>query len=83
MRTAQITVTTSPTLLFDKSTVWRECHIHNESGNIYIGNSNVTTSTGVKVDNNFHDIFTLPPTLQMYAVVNSGTATVYCLEIHS
>lgn len=83
MRTAQVTVTTNPTLLFDKSTVWRECHIHNEQGTIYIGDSNVSTTTGVKIDNNSHDNFTLPPTLQMYAVVSSGTAKVYCLEIHS
>jgi hypothetical protein len=83
MRTAQETVTTSPTLLFDKSTVWRECHIHNESGIIYIGNSDVSTSTGAKVDNNFHDIMTLPPSTQLYAVTNTGTAKVYCLEIHS
>ena len=83
MRTAKVTVGTAPTLLFDKSTVWRECHIHNESGVVYIGNSDVSTTTGVKVDNNFHDIFTLPPTAQMYAVTASGTATVWCLELHS
>jgi hypothetical protein len=83
MRTAQVTVTTSPTLLFDISTVWRECHIHNESGTIYIGGSNVTTSTGAKVDNNSHDVFNLPPTTKLYAVVSGGTAIVYCLEVHS
>lgn len=82
MRTAQITVTGDPTLLFDKSTVWRDCHIHNETGAIYVGDENVTTTTGAKIDNNFHDTFQLPPTTALYAVTNSGTVTVYVWEIH-
>lgn len=82
MRTAQITVTTSPTLLFDKSTVWRDCHIHTETGITFIGDENVSTTTGVKLDNNFHDDFQLPPTTALYAVTNAGTVTVYVWEIH-
>ena len=81
MKTSQITVTTSPTLLVGAIAMHREVHIHNQSGAIWIGNSNVTTETGVKVDNNTHDIMHLTPNELMYAVTNSGTATVYVLEL--
>jgi hypothetical protein len=81
VKTSKITVTTSPTLLVGAIAMYREIHIHNESGNIYIGNANVTTETGVKVDNNTHDIMHLSPNETMYAVTASGTANVWILEL--
>ena len=81
MKTTQVVVTTEPTLLVSAIAMHREVHIHNQSGAIWIGNSNVTTETGVKVDNNTHDVMHLTPNELMYAVTNSGTATVYVLEL--
>jgi len=81
VKTTQVVVTTEPTLLVSAIAMHREVHIHNQSGAIWIGNSNVTTETGVKVDNNTHDIMHLTPNETMYAVTNSGTATVYVLEL--
>jgi len=81
VKTTQVVVTTEPTLLVSAIAMHREVHIHNQSGAIWIGNSNVTTETGVKVDNNTHDVMHLTPNELMYAVTNSGTATVYVLEL--
>jgi len=81
VKTSKITVTTSPTLLAGAIAMNREVHIHNESGTIYIGNANVTSDTGIKVDNNSHDIINLTPNETMYAVTASGTAIVWILEL--
>jgi hypothetical protein len=83
MRTSQVTVTTSPTKILQKGNVFREVHIHNESGNIWIGGDNtVSTSNGVKVDNNSHDVMQVPATTEIWAVTNTGTALVYILEVN-
>ena len=81
MKTTQVVVTTEPTLLVSAIAMHREVHIHNQSGAIWIGNSNVTTETGVKVDNNTHDVMHLTPNELMYAVTGGGTATVFVLEL--
>jgi DUF4097 and DUF4098 domain-containing protein YvlB len=78
-----VTITTSPTkIVATGSSSYREVHLHNVSGDIFIGGENtVSTTNGVKVENNSHDIMTLPKTAELWAVVNSGTATIYVLEI--
>jgi hypothetical protein len=78
-----VTVTTSPTKIVATGNIFREVHIHNESGAIWIGGDNtVSTSNGVKVDNNFHDVMHLPATTEVWAVTNTGTALVYVLEVN-
>ena len=83
MRTSQVTITTSPTkIVATGMSSYREVHLHNVSGNIFIGGDNtVSTTNGVKVENNSHDVMCLPKTAELWAVVNNGTATVYVLEI--
>jgi hypothetical protein len=83
MRTSQVTVTTSPTKILQKGNVFREVHLHNVSGDIWIGGDNtVSTSNGVKIENNFHDVMQVPATTEIWAVTNSGTAVVYVLEVN-
>lgn len=80
MRTFQVTVGTTQTLLFDSTTYWRECHIHNLHGDIFIGGDGVTTLTGAKMENGSHDVFQLSPTEKLYAIVETNSAVAYCLE---
>ena len=82
MKTSQVTITTSPTKILSTGGGWREVHLHNVSGDIWISGENTTsTSNGVKVENNMHDVMCLPKNAEIWAVTNSGTAVVYVLEI--
>lgn len=74
---------TTATKIVATGTIIREVHLHNEQGNIWIGGDNtVSTSNGVKVDNNTHDVMYLPATTEVWAVTNTGTAIVYVLEVN-
>ena len=74
MQTGQITITTSPTLIADTGTTYRTIHIHGASGAFFVGGSNVTDTTGFKIDNGEKIIFELTPTEKMYGITSSGTA---------
>jgi hypothetical protein len=84
LKTSQVTVTTTPTKIVSKGSVsYREIHFHNESGNIYIGGDNtVSTTNGVKVDNNSHDVMHLPGSAEIWAVTAANTGVVYVLQVN-
>jgi hypothetical protein len=76
-------VTTSPTKIVATGNIFREVHIHNVHGDIYIGGDNtVSTTNGVLVENKAHDVMHLPATTEVWAVTNTGTALVYVLEVN-
>jgi hypothetical protein len=50
--TRQVTVTTSPTALVDATQESEMVYLHSVSGTCYLGNSDVTSSTGYRMDNN-------------------------------
>jgi hypothetical protein len=75
MQSGQVTITTAATLIIDTGTTYREVHLHGESGAFYVGQSNVTTSTGFKLDNNQKVIMTLTPTDKLYGITTTGTST--------
>lgn len=75
---SQVTVTTSPTLIVTSTAIAEEVNIHTESGAIYLGNSNVTSSTGFKVDNQDVVRFRNKES-SVYAITASGTATAYVM----
>ncbi len=75
MQSGQVTITTAATLIIDTGTTYREVHLHGESGAFYVGQSNVTTSTGYKLDNNQKVIMTLTPTDKLYGITTTGTST--------
>jgi hypothetical protein len=80
MQASQVTVTDSPTLLFAARPYPREILVHMASGTIYVGNSNVTTSTGFKVDNNHNFEIELDANTALYGIATGATPTAYCLD---
>ena len=76
---AQITVTTTPTLLVAATAFDQTVLLHASNDALYIGGSNVTTSNGYLVDHK--DKLTIPVGDHegLYGVVSSGTITVSVL----
>jgi hypothetical protein len=79
---SQVTVTTSPTLLVAGETnpVLVHLHLHDNTDNVYIGNSTVTTSTGLRLDKQDSFEITLAPGNSLYAIITTSTATVSVIK---
>lgn len=73
--TSQKTVTTSPTLLVTANRADQLVYLHSSSGTIYLGNSDVTTSTGYKMDNGDKLSIQLSDNEALYGITSAGTAT--------
>jgi hypothetical protein len=75
MRGTEVTVTTSPTLVVPAWIGWREVMLHAiGNGIVYLGASNVTTSTGFYVDKAAGVMrIQLPPNETIYGIVSTGT----------
>jgi hypothetical protein len=76
---AQVTVTTSPTLLVAGDGVAEGVYLHSKH-KMYLGGSNVTSSTGYEMDNgdkltiNNHES-------PIYAITGTGTGTMQVLVV--
>ena len=78
--TRQVTVTTSPTALVDATQEAEMVYLHSSSGICYVGNSDVTDSTGYKMDNG--DKITIENKANgIWAITSSGTVTMQVLAI--
>lgn len=78
--TRQVTVTTSPTALVDATQEAETVVLHSASGQCFIGNSDVTTSTGYRMDNG--DKLTLDNKANgIWGIAASGTVTMMVLAI--
>ena len=73
--TAQKTVTSTPTLLVTANRADQLVYLHSSSGTVYLGNSDVTTSTGYRMDNGDKLSMQLSDNESLYGIVASGTAT--------
>jgi hypothetical protein len=73
--TSQKTVTSTATLLVTANRADQLVYLHSSSGIIYLGNSDVTTSTGYRMDNGDKLSMQLSDTEALYGIVSSGTAT--------
>lgn len=73
--TSQKTVTTAATLLVTANRADQMVYLHSSSGIIYIGNSDVTTSTGYRMDNGDKLTLQLSDNEALYGITNTGTAT--------
>jgi hypothetical protein len=75
MRGTEVTVTTSPTIVVPAWIGWREIMLHAiGNGIVYLGASNVTTSTGFYVDKAAGVMrVQLPPNETIYGIVSTGT----------
>jgi len=58
-------------------------HLHNNDNtkNLYVGNSNVTTSNGLKLDGGMILEFVVSPNSQLYVVSDSGSHQISWLRI--
>ena len=83
--TAQIAVGTTRVLLHQTDADGCHLSIHADVGagsHVHIGSATVTTANGYEIDG--HDVFqfSLPPTSALYAIKDSGTATVSILAVN-
>lgn len=77
MKTTQVTVGTTPTLILDKDNQnrWIYLQIVN-SATIYVGDATVTTSTGMPLEKHSEPhVFFLPTDQKMYGIVTAQVAT--------
>ena len=80
VRSAQVTVGTTATLLAAADAVGEMVYLHSSSGTCYLGASDVTASTGYKMDNG--DKITLHNREgALYAITSAGTVTMQVLAI--
>jgi hypothetical protein len=77
MKTSQVTVTTTATLLVAADPHDQTVLLHAAQGACYIGNAAVTSSTGFKIDNNAKVTLPLGAYEGLYGITSSGTDTVY------
>ena len=78
--TRQVTVTTTPTVLVDATAEAEMVYLHSSSGQCFVGNSDVTTSTGYRMDNG--DKLTVENKSNgTWAITASGTVTMMVLAI--
>ena len=78
--TRQVTVTTTPTVLVDATAEAEMVYLHSSSGQCFVGNSDVTTSTGYRMDNG--DKLTVENKSNgIWAITASGTVTMMVLAI--
>ena len=80
IRSANITVTTSPTLLVEGDSSAESVYLHSSSGTLYLGGSAVTSGTGYRMDNG--DKLTINNSESpIYAITSSGTSSISMLVI--
>jgi hypothetical protein len=78
MKSVAVTVGTTPTLLVAADDKYRKVYIPvTDNNTVYLGNSSVTTSTGLETEKHTTPIeFEVPSKETIYAVVVSGTVNV-------
>lgn len=78
--TRHVTVGTTPTLLVDATAEAETVCLHSSTGQCYIGNSDVTTSTGYRMDNG--DKLTIDNKANgIWAITAAGTVTMMVMAI--
>ena len=76
----QTTVTSTATKVVTAAAhAWRTVVIRPVGADVYLGNSTVTTTNGLKLDNGTLFSYEIPPGQELYAVVSSGSHTVMTL----
>ena len=75
-----ITVTTSPTVLVAATAnATRTIYIEPVGGDIHVGGSAVTTTTGLVTKKDQISTYLLPPRNALYGITNTGTVTIRVL----
>ena len=74
MISTRTTVTATPAKIVSKAINEPRTIVVRPDGNdLYIGGDDVTTSNGLKIDNNTNFTIEIPPNEELWAVVSSGT----------
>ena len=78
---AQVTVTTTATLLVAANIMDQTVWLHNQGGGaVYLGDANVTTSNGYKLDNGDKLQVPVGDHEGLYGIAASGTHTIAVLK---
>jgi len=73
--TAQVTVTTTPTLLVTANRADQMVYLHSKHA-VFVGGPGVTSSTGYQMDNGDKLSMMLSDNESLYAISSSGSGTV-------
>jgi hypothetical protein len=81
MIASTITVTTSPTVLVAATAnATRTIYIEPVGGDIHVGGSAVTTTTGLVTKKDNISTYLLPPKNALYGITTTGTVTIRILQ---
>lgn len=81
MQTQQISVSSSPTLLFAARPFPRQVIIHVATGSLYVGKSDVSDTTGFKIDNNHNLDMELDANTALYGYHSGmGSVTAFTMD---
>jgi len=75
---SQPVIGTTPILIAQSKGTPIQVQLHT-TASVYFGGSDVTTSTGFRLDNGDKAVITLADSDSLYAVQGSGTSTLYVL----
>jgi hypothetical protein len=78
-KTAQISVTTTRTLVVPELIGDQSVYLHSSSGIIYIGGPDVTTANGYRLDNGDKLTIMVGDHEALYAITSSGTANLFVM----
>ena len=81
MIASTITVTTSPTVLVAATAnATRTIYLEPVGGDIHVGGSAVTTTTGLVTKKDQISTYLLPPLNALYGITSTGTVTIRILQ---
>jgi hypothetical protein len=84
MTSRQVTIGTAATALGEGLVSGSEFHLYctaSGSQKVFLGTSNVTTSTGFELHKNTHVSIHIPERIQLYAVADNAGAVVSVLQV--
>ncbi len=78
-KTAQVSVTTTRTLVVPELIGDQSVYLHSSSGTLYIGGPDVTTANGYRMDNADKLTIMVGDHEALYAITSSGTANLFVM----
>jgi hypothetical protein len=78
-KTAQVSVTTTRTLVVPELIGDQSVYLHSSSGTIYIGGADLTTANGYRLDNGDKLTIMVGDHEALYAITSSGTANLFVM----
>jgi hypothetical protein len=78
-KTAQVSVTTTRTLVVPELIGDQSVYLHSSSGALYIGGPDVTTVNGYRLDNGDKLTIMVGDHEALYAITSSGTANLFVM----